>query len=84
MSGEDPEDKKVENPAADDDSIDDESLDDVFEVDETLTLTVILRLIGRLQKLSLRWLKHQMSQLRNTRSTVNCRCHTVGFDTLGR
>ena len=35
MSGEDPEDKKVENPAADDDSIDDDSLDDVFEVDET-------------------------------------------------
>ena len=35
MSGEDPEDKKVENPAADNDSIDDDSLDDVFEVDET-------------------------------------------------
>ena len=35
MSGEDPEDKKVENSAADDDSIDDDSLDDVFEVDET-------------------------------------------------
>ena len=35
MSGEDPEDKKVENPAAEDDSIDDDSLDDVFEVDET-------------------------------------------------
>ena len=35
MSGEDPEDKKGENPAADDDSIDDDSLDDVFEVDET-------------------------------------------------
>jgi myosin heavy subunit len=35
MSGEDPEDKKVENPAAEDDSIDDNSLDDVFEVDET-------------------------------------------------
>jgi hypothetical protein len=35
MSGEDPEDKKVENPAVEDDSIDDDSLDDVFEVDET-------------------------------------------------
>ena len=35
MSSEDPEDKKVENPATDDDSIDDDSLDDVFEVDET-------------------------------------------------
>ena len=40
MSGEDPEDKKVENPATDDDSIDDDSLDDdtlddVFEVDES-------------------------------------------------
>ena len=35
MSGEDPEDKKVDNQAPGDDSIDDDSLDDVFEVDET-------------------------------------------------
>ena len=35
MSGDDPEDKKVENQAPGDDSIDDDSLDDVFEVDET-------------------------------------------------
>ena len=35
MSGDDPEDKKVDNQAPGDDSIDDDSLDDVFEVDET-------------------------------------------------
>lgn len=34
MSGDDPEDKNVDNQASGDDSIDDDSLDDVFEVDE--------------------------------------------------
>ena len=64
MSGEDPEDKKVENPAADDDSIDDDSLEMTYsKLMRLLTLTVILRLIRRLLKQSLRWLKHQTAQL---------------------
>ena len=75
MSGEDPEDKKVENPAADDDPIDDESLDDVFEADETFDVDGDFEADPEAaEAIAERWLKHQTSQLEKqpvNRSTVD-------------
>ena len=82
MSGEDPEDKKVENPAADDDSIDDDSLDDVFEVDETFDVDGEFEVDPEAAEALATMAEASEWQVEKRQSTANARSNPVGFDTL--